>query len=53
MMANWRPVFLVGDMAYVIEGTVARPAHPELLRRELAKTPLGGRVAETLNAQVS
>lgn len=45
-------MFLVGDKAYVIEGTVARLAPPELLRRELSKTPLGGRVAEMLAAQV-
>ena len=45
---NWRPVFLCGDKAYVIEGNVARPAPPELLRHELAKTPLGGDVAESL-----
>ena len=45
---SWRPVFLCGDKAYVIEGNVARPAPPELLRYELAKTPLGGDVAESL-----
>ena len=45
---NWRPVFLCGDKAYVIEGNMARPAPPELLRHELAKTPLGGDVAESL-----
>ena len=45
---NWRPVFLCGDKAYVIEGNIARPAPPELLRQELAKTPLGGDVAESL-----
>ena len=45
---HWRPVFLCGDKAYVIDGRVARPAPPELLRQELAKTPLGGEVAETL-----
>lgn len=45
---QWRPVFLCGDKAYIIEGQMARPAPPELLRRELAKTPLGGDVAESL-----
>ena len=45
---SYRPVFLCGDKAYVIEGNVARPAPPELLRHELAKTPLGGDVAESL-----
>ncbi len=51
MVDSWRPVFLCGDKAYIIEGTVARPAPPELLRRELSKTPLGGHVAETLATQ--
>ena len=46
--SSWRPVFLCGDKAYVIEGQMARPAPPELLRRELAKTPLGGDVADSL-----
>ena len=46
--SSWRPVFLCGDKAYVIEGQLARPAPPELLRRELAKTPLGGDVADSL-----
>ena len=50
-MDAWRPVFLCGDKAYIIDGTVARPAPPELLRRELSKTPLGGHVAETLATQ--
>ena len=45
---SWRPVFLCGDKAFIIEGPIARPAPPELLRRELAKTPLGGDVAESL-----
>ena len=44
-------MFLVGDKAYVIDGTVARPANPDMLRRELSKTPLGGRVAEALKSQ--
>ena len=49
MMDNaWRPVFLCGDKAFIIDGQFARPAPPELLRRELAKTPLGGQVAESL-----
>lgn len=44
----WKPVFLCGDKAYVIvEGGLAAPAPPELLRRELAKTPLGD-MAESL-----
>ena len=47
-MDSWRPVFLCGDKAFIIEGPIARPAPPELLRRELAKTPLGGDVAESL-----
>ena len=46
--SQWRPVFLCGDRAYVIEGRVARPAPPELLRQELSKTPLGGDVADQL-----
>ena len=45
---QWRPVFLCGDRAYVIDGRVARPAPPELLRQELSKTPLGGDVADQL-----
>jgi len=45
---DWRPVFLCGDKAFIIDGPMARPAPPELLRRELAKTPLGGEVAESL-----
>ena len=45
---SWRPVFLCADKAYIIDGNVARPAPPELLRHELAKTPLGGDVAESL-----
>merc|ERR550532_538874 len=45
---EWRPVFLCGDKAFIIDGPMARPAPPELLRRELAKTPLGGEVAESL-----
>jgi len=49
---EWRPVFLCGDKAFIIDkgpmGPLARPAPPELLRRELAKTPLGGEVAESL-----
>lgn len=45
---SWRPVFLCGDKAYIIEGQVARPAPPELLRRELAKTPLGSDVADSV-----
>ena len=45
---SWRPVFLCGDKAFIIDGQFARPAPPELLRRELAKTPLGGQVAESL-----
>ncbi len=45
---DWRPVFLCGDKAYIIEGQYATPAPPELLRRELAKTPLGNDVAESL-----
>ncbi len=46
---NWKPVFLCGDKAYVIvDGArAAAPAPPELLRRELAKTPLGD-MAESL-----
>ncbi len=45
---GWKPVFLCGDKAYVIvDGGVAAPAPPELLRRELAKTPLGD-MAESL-----
>ncbi len=45
---GWKPVFLCGDKAYVItEGGLAAPAPPELLRRELAKTPLGD-MAESL-----
>lgn len=48
MQDNWRPVFLCGDKAFIIDGQIARPAPPELLRRELAKTPLGGDVAESL-----
>jgi hypothetical protein len=38
---GYKPVFLCGDKAYVIEGDFAVPAPPELLRRELAQTPLG------------
>ncbi len=38
---GFKPVFLCGDKAYVIEGEFAVPAPPELLRRELAQTPLG------------
>ena len=45
---QWRPVFLCGDKAYVIDGPIARPAPPELLRNELAKTPLGGEVAKNV-----
>lgn len=40
---NWRPVFLCGDKAYVIEGNVARPAPPELLRHEFSKNSPGWR----------
>lgn len=43
---TWRPVFLCGDKAYIIEGQMARPAPPELLRKELAKTPFGSDVAD-------
>jgi len=47
---SWRPVFLCGDKAYIIDGPngIARPAPPELLRNELAKTPLGGEVAQNV-----
>ena len=45
---QWRPVFLCGDKAYVIDGPIARPAPSELLRNELAKTPLGGEVAKNV-----
>merc|ERR1711953_215794 len=45
---TWRPVFLCGDKAYIIEGQMARPAPPELLRKELAKTPFGSDVADSL-----
>ena len=45
---NWRPVFLCGDKAFIIDGPIARPAPPELLRNELAKTPLGGEVAKNV-----
>ena len=45
---SWRPVFLCGDKAYIIDGGIARPAPPELLRNELAKTPLGGEVAQNV-----
>lgn len=45
---TWRPVFLCGDKAYIIDGQVARPAPPEMLRRELAKTPFGSDVADSL-----
>ncbi len=38
---SWRPVFLCGEKAYVIEGNVAVPAPAELLQRELTKVPLG------------
>jgi hypothetical protein len=47
----WKPVFLCGDKAYIIDGNKARPAPPELLRHELSKTPLGSQVADTLAAQ--
>lgn len=47
----WKPVFLCGDKAYIIDGTKARPAPPELLRHELSKTPLGSQVADTLANQ--
>jgi hypothetical protein len=47
-MDSWRPVFLCGDKAFIIDGQFARPAPPELLRRELSKTPLGVEVAESL-----
>ncbi|XP_040582619.1 poly(rC)-binding protein 3 [Lepeophtheirus salmonis] len=38
---DWKPVFLCGDKAYVIDGDVAHLAPPELLRKELGKTALG------------
>ena len=38
---SWKPVFLCGDKAYIIDGDFARPAPPELLQKELAKTQLG------------
>jgi poly(rC)-binding protein 2/3/4 len=44
---NWKPVFLCGDKAYILDGDVAVPAPPDLLRRELAKTSLG-EMAESL-----
>jgi len=46
---DWRPVFLCGDRAYVMEGNAAVPASPDILRQELAKTPLG-EMAESLAA---
>jgi hypothetical protein len=45
---RWRPVFLCGDRAYVLDGNLAKLAPPEMLRRELSKSTLGGRVAATL-----
>lgn len=45
---RWRPVFLCGDRAYVVDGRVARLAPPELLRKELSKSTLGGQVAASL-----
>lgn len=45
---KWRPVFLCGNRAYVLDGTVARLAPPEMLRKELSKSTLGGHVAGTL-----
>ena len=38
---RWRPVFLCGDGAYVLDGNVARPAPPEALKLELAKGARG------------
>ena len=37
---SWKPVFLCGERAYIIEGDVAIPAPPELLRRELGNKDL-------------
>ena len=49
---EWRPVFLCGDKAFIIDGPMARPAPPELLRRELAKTPLGKDLLYYLNVKL-
>jgi hypothetical protein len=46
--SNMKPVFLCGDRAYVIDGNVARLAPPEMLRKELSKSTLGGHVAEIM-----
>lgn len=41
MNDNWKPVFLCGERAFIMDGNVARPAPPEMLKRELAQTPMG------------
>lgn len=48
-MDAWRPVFLCGDKAFIIEGQFAKPAPPELLRRELSKNGSGGAADDPLN----
>lgn len=50
---TWKPVFLCGDKAYIIDGNKAIAAPPEMLRNELSKTPLGGHVTETLTEGLS
>ena len=45
---GWKPVFLCGEKAFVIEGDLAVPAPPELLRRELAKTHMAADAVEAV-----